>query len=320
MPMVEIHVEDPRQMLQRISSALDENQDPYGRSRWAFRGVADATLPLIPKAFRRKHQPALQAMLQPGTEPFSAFDLENRVHAASRARSDEERCRESRLLELAFIFVGVVEGVRRFEEFADELGYPLGDVIAPDTNPWSLVDHHRAGVGVLDLATTSIALAQHHGLPTHLLDWTGRPEVATYFAAQYASSLETGHLAVYAVDLRKIDRVGGLGDTRIRRFHCPRHNMTFLHAQDGLFLIDTSATQMYYATGKWPDMAAQIADTQVILKFVLPLTVENGVTTGSKLLASLRKSHRISRAHLMPTLDSVVDTLMQTWGVNPEHR
>jgi hypothetical protein len=80
-----------------------------------------------------------------------------------------------------------------------------------------------------------MALAQHHGLPTRLLDWSESPYVACYFAA--ASVVNNPEkipekLAVFAIDLDEIKRVPDIRHVRV-----PGSTSANLASQGGSFIL-----------------------------------------------------------------------------------
>ena len=101
-------------------------------------------------------------------------------------------------------------------------------------------------------------MAQHHRVPTRLLDFTYQPNVAAYFAATAClraqeQKSDPESFSVWAVDLRFFllirelsSRFSGGSDTeRIREINSPKHNNEFLRAQSGFFLIDEQANRYW---------------------------------------------------------------------------
>jgi hypothetical protein len=272
----------------------------YGLNGHIFRGQADADkFKLEPSAFRednRLSEYTLQTVDRPDAtvSPSERYSwLGGQLHAELRA---------------AFIFL----------EEADRLGLPT-------PIDYTLVNEYYDSISKLKESAKSllhedvfpaekflngIALVQHHGVPTRLMDWSESPFVAAYFAAFAASCLvdevdrvESQRLAVYVL---RSDFIKKEHEKDIRLVHVPRHANNFLRAQKALFVHMPLANSYWLRNGKWPTLD-EVVSASIGGNHLMCVTVP---ATEADAILRILFDMGITTHSLMPTLGNAAQAAM----------
>lgn len=283
-----------------------------GGKNWGFRGQASAEWRLVPKAFR------------PGVAP-------------SPASSDSDGL--VRLKAVTEILRWEKDRFAEFFNLADAIGLYI---------PGAERLHHRDYSRELETGirghtwppeelTEGLAIAQHHGVPTRLLDFTRNPLVAAFWAGYHAFVDEAaqGRLAVWAVNLAFVKHawrtewnvlLSQYEGSRIRLVQVPAARNRFLLAQQGFFVVDDKANEECLRGGgprpvdevmveraeqedTWVSLQknfpqwSQVWDRPVLLKLTLP------TSEAARLIELLYHCEDVSMARLMPTFGMVTETV-----------
>ena len=275
----------------------------------AFRGQASSEWPLSPKAFRANQTVGYEASAQ---RSFLAKVVE-------QARAE-------------------FEAVHQFVLAADTAGLPItetGARLLLQENPRYIFDdpnweYHWPKNEVVEV----LALAQHHGVPTRLLDFTEDPLVAAYFAAISAwerdplpeGSEDTAHLSVWVIDLRFVRALANISHRypeRVAEVRVPRANNSYLNAQFGFFLMDRGANDVM-GRGEPLSLEHAVVDRasfwskgRRLAKYeiepnwfdTIPIRQVNLSTEFTVELLKELANRGITKGSLMPSLDRIVESL-----------
>lgn len=141
-----------------------------------------------------------------------------------------------------------------------------------------------------------LSIAQHHGLPTRLLDWTRNILVAAYFAVE---SKHDGDSVIYAfrpkLNLNKDDFPNPLDIPEGVFAYSPRHIASRVIAQQGCFTV--------FSNPEESAPSEELAKYVIAHEFRLPLKM-------------LLNRYGINRSTLFPDLDGLAQYL--EWGFSAE--
>ncbi|MEM1295853.1 MAG: FRG domain-containing protein, partial [Verrucomicrobiota bacterium] len=110
-----------------------------------------------------------------------------------------------------------------------------------------MLDHFSREAVALESNTPTegwefLAIAQHHGLPTRLLDWTENPLVAAFFSANEHYDRD-GVIYLLKTPFRVAPgKDDPFSMTHVARYR-PHHVSTRIHAQRGLFTVHPDPTE-----------------------------------------------------------------------------
>lgn len=289
-------------------------------TKWFFRGQWDARWNLLPAAWRAI-EPQYETERPNVLLTLIAQFLKKPIDKPEHPKQHEACAWEA----------AMIEGIMSFHALARELGLPA---TAIRWQHWPMqYDELSKGYGSGTLVTDgpwpfgyysmdadgterTFALAQHHGIPTHLLDWTEDPMIACHFAASPDKEFEgKTDIAVWAIRQPSLEE--GVSIAEQLNSACyqfafpPTYESRYIQSQRAVLLrFSLHGYPFFKCHGRWPSVEEILQTLSLPTPVLRKLVLDKAEYQELRALLDLE---RITFAHLMPTLDNVARTVKHRW-------
>lgn len=311
------------------------HQDSFQRTNWVFRGQRNAKWPLIPSIWR----------------PDNAFvPLIDKISGKMRGVKDDAQPRQDRAS--AWVYVENLL-LHQFRQKAWLDAYPVHQPF--DSGAWYSLDELKTSFLIINLfsdnlerkpglvgventfmdpsADPDIALAQHHKIPTRMLDWTEDPLIACFFATDgYDLEKAEDDTVIYALNLKRISPFWNGGspthsfEPLFPTVFPDRSNNPYIRAQKGLLTsIHWRFALDYFAEhGQWPSFEKAVVTAIEKIGNFFDLTKDDccfdqsnrilkKLILKSHAVAALKeilKREGVTKYSIMPSLDNLSEATM----------
>ncbi len=310
----------------RLSKGHWWNDNPTEtKQEWVFRGMSNSNYGLLPSGLRSFNRDSdnisemqrirlydkIAAKFKPHLKPKPKIETLDTVGHYEFTKADIWR-------------ICIHEGIAQFINMAREINLIEAKWMESLVNPSNLnIDHWDTVVvrNNTDVEHDVMALAQHHGIPTQLLDWTFDPIIAAYFATETWTANKASDIAVWAFNERIWQKQAKALEALDKKQHNylrqafgtglirpAKTSNIFLSAQSGVL---TLIPGKYHETeARWLGADEILVDNEVDQPFLRKIILSSEHVSELK---SLLRREGVSKAKFMPTLDNVATTVRNSW-------
>ncbi len=289
---------------------------------WIFRGQWEGSVDPIPSVWRKTNRELVLHGFKKWKEEHEEDGAEEALDAFVAYQEGEwSKSEYPRLRDHIEFCIGERWLLPKFAEMAIKIALSVGEPPHKVASPGrSVIRAHRRAKQkppqwpkwpFTRMVSPVSTFAQHHRIPTRLLDWTWNPYVAAYFAADDDTSEANSseELGVWAIRPRSMQ-------DEVTLYHASAALHAFARAQEGVFTkYSHFANRQFMTKGSWPsliDAVESLGNSKqgpVLYKMTLPHTETSSL---------LKKLYflRCHRARLMPTHDNVARHLRESWELD----